>query len=310
MFHQMMQWEGDDFLAELGALPKKKKKAAAAKKAKAAPKAKAPPKPKAKAKPRGPIAKKKAKAKAKKAAKAKAAPKPKTPAAKKLAALPPAKKAALKRFVQAAKAPAPAPGAVFAPAPPPTPEEAEVPEPEAPEPEPEADAPEPEAEATDMEESTPEESSEEGESSSEDEEMGAISMALKLPRHNVQGLNKGQLATRATRAIASVCKCSGKTAKKIRGKLGKKMQARGYPPGTQDKLLASINTLNAGLSRFNSVNQSATLSGRKRGAVDFQTEVLKRLGSTSKKLPRNHPTRKRAQKYIAKRVSGILLSTS
>lgn len=330
MFHQKLQWEGDDFLAELGAAPKKKKAAKATKppkalKAKKAPKAAKPPKAKkapkppkapkaAKAKkaPKGPIKK----AKAKKAAKKAKAPKAKTPAAKKLKALPPAKKVALKKFVQAAKAPTP--GAVFAPSGSPTPDEESPPsEAEAPESESSEAASMDESEGTDMDEGGPgddedapeeDEGDPEEDESSDDDEMGALTVALRRPRLSVSGLNKGQLALRANNAISSVCSCSGQKAKKIRGKLDRKMQGRGYPPGTQDKLLASINTMTAGLSRFNASSQAATLAGRKRGTVDFQAEVLKRLGSTALKLPKNHPTRKRAKKFVAKRVSGILLT--
>lgn len=308
MLFQRMQWEGDDFLAELGAAPKKKKKAAPAKKAPKPPKAKKVPKPK---KAKGPIKK----AKAKKAAKKAAKPKPvkKAPAAKKLKALPPAKKQALKKLVKAAKSPAP--GAVFAPSPPPESEPSEAPEAaEAPEPEsPEESAPE--EEATDMDESSPEDDggdSDDGggdEDDGGDSEMGALSSALKrLPRLNVGGLGKGQLALRAQKAVSAVCSCSGKKAKKVRGKLEGKMRKRGYPPGTGDKLLASLDTLNAGLARFNTQANTSLSRGRQGNVVNFQAEVLKRLGSTAAKLPKSHPTRKRAKRLIAKHISGILLS--
>lgn len=124
--------------------------------------------------------------------------------------------------------------------------------------------------------------------------LKAISaMRKKHPKahHPVASAEK---AEKVLEPIAHACGCGGGT-KNIRIIIHREMAKSGMPPHSADGMLSMLHDMNtmletAATQRLATFEHNAIVSKR-----DFEHEVLEKLSALSKRLPKCHPVRTRAQ---------------
>lgn len=274
---------------------------------------KAKPKPAAKATPRRAPVKRAApkprpavKAKPRPVAKAKPRPvvkaKPKPVVTAKPAPAPDGSMATLKARLAVPEAPPPSPLLAMAQASPHVPPDYEPPEALPPEEEEAApEAPEEEAPEEEEAEPEPEEEEEAPEEASEEEDAEGVELGqlVQHVRATVKPtlrlfpslkLQTANVSARAQAGIKGACQCSQGAARKVRAKLNKKLQTRGYPAGASDKLLAGIVELTARLDALARAKATKVATPKAR--------LKARALELTRRLPITHPVRCRAVRLM------------
>lgn len=101
-----------------------------------------------------------------------------------------------------------------------------------------------------------------------------------------QPMTANDAKIRAIAAIGPSCVCAGKDPKTVCQKLDELLRARGYPPGSADRMLAELFTLNQ------RIDQAAAKN------VQKAPPAVQKLHAKAQTLPLHHPTRCRAARLV------------